>query len=205
MPGLAVVGVDIGAMISLGTKQKGPTVHHLANGQNVPRIFRDNVDGYEINFGLAVRSPRFPLVATGRERVQASAHMGDGFHLDTPEVLPSLQDEVEGIDGAVGLGHHETETRRLVQKSYLTKVAALATYESALPSLFLGRGLLGRSNASGWSAPGSAHGLWKVVLGKKWPCLAAGTWIPRFARDDNWEKKRRKLGSLRQTLSLLLG
>ena len=74
--------------------------------------------------------------------------MGDGFYLDAPEVLSSLHDEIEGMVGAIGLGHHETESDRFVQKGHFAKVAVLAAYEPALPGCFPGRALLGRWNAS---------------------------------------------------------
>ena len=59
------MGVDVGAVVSLGTKQKGQTLLHFAHGQNVPGVFRDDVDGHEINFGLAVSSQPLILISTG--------------------------------------------------------------------------------------------------------------------------------------------
>ena len=50
-------------------------------------------------------------------------YLGGAFYLHAPEILPSLHDEVKGIAGAIGLGHHETEFRRFVQKRYFTKIA----------------------------------------------------------------------------------
>ena len=158
VPGFAVLGVDVAAVVSLGTEQKGYAIRHLAHGQDVPGIFRDNVDGHEINVAPAVSLPSSAHVAINAHGVQAVAHVDGGFYLQTPESLPSLHDEVKGIARAIRLGHHETELRRFVQEGHFAKIAALTALVPAFPVHFQDRDVLGRWNASAWNAPVFAHG-----------------------------------------------
>jgi hypothetical protein len=89
--------------------------------------------------------------------VQATSEVGGGFYLHPQETTPSLHDEVKGIAHAIGLGHHEAERGRFVQKGYLAQITLLTVSPPAFPVRFEDRALLGRWNASAWS-PVFAHG-----------------------------------------------
>jgi hypothetical protein len=148
VPGLAVLGVDVGAVVSLGTKPKQPTVRNLAHRQNVLGFFWKNVDRNEINFVLAVRS-EFPAhVTLHAYGIQAILHIYDGLYLHPPQVLPSLHDEVKRMVCAIRLSYHETEFHRLVQKRHFTKIPVPATRKPASPGSLPGTALLGRWSAS---------------------------------------------------------
>jgi hypothetical protein len=82
--------------------------------------------------------------------------VGDGFYLHPVDVLPSLYEEVKSMHGAVRLGHHEPEFRRLVQKGHLPKIAVPASCQPALPVHFPDKDILRRWSAS--DVPVFAHG-----------------------------------------------
>src|SRR5271169_6128747 len=68
------------------------------------------------------------------------------------------------MDVSVRKRQSKAEANRLMHKSYFAQFAFEARRMSALPRNQLGRPLLGRSNASAWRQPGSAHWSGKTSL-----------------------------------------
>jgi hypothetical protein len=109
--------------------------------------------------------------------IQIIPHVGTRLHLYPLKVLSTLNNEVVAVVVAVRLGHREAKTHGFVHKRYFAEIALLEDFEAMRSPSLPGRAPPARWNASARTALGCAHEL---------------RWKSR-------KKKRRKLGSLRQT------
>ena len=83
----------------------------------------------KINLRLRVRNPDAVQRMADAHVIQITFHTNGRLHLDPPEVFSPFHDEVIAIDVAPRLRHHETKTRRFVQKGCFAKIAALTRSE----------------------------------------------------------------------------
>ena len=119
----------------------------LATGRSLFDWHEDNKPAC-VDLARAVGARLATRVVMNADGVQAASDVGGGFYLHAAEIPPSLHDEVKGMAHAIGLGHHETERGRFVQKGHLAQISLLTVSPSAFPVRFADRALLGRWNAS---------------------------------------------------------
>ena len=143
MPGLAVVSVGVKARVSRGTEEQSPASRYLAHRQNIPSLFRDNVDRYKIDLRLGVSLPHPLGGMVDAQPVQSPHHEPAGFDLHPPEVFSTLHDEVVAMQVPVRQRQREAQACGLVHKSRLAQLALKRIYAPA-PATIPDRALLGR-------------------------------------------------------------
>src|SRR5580704_3111818 len=164
VPGFPVAFVNVPAPISLGTKPKTLMSHHLAHRQNIPGVLRDNVNRYKINLRFGVSVPLTVRVTADSHGIHPPLLDRGSFHLHPPQFRSTLHDEIVSMDVSIGQRQGEAKAYRFMHKSHFAQLAFEAGRMSALPRNHRDRLLLGRSNASAWSEPGSAHWSGKTSL-----------------------------------------
>ena len=92
-----------------------------AHRQDVPGIFRDDVDRDKINLGLGVSRPAVVVVDT--QPVKPPHQASAGFHLYPPQVSSTLQHEVVAMQVSVGQRDSETQAGCFVHKSQFAQLA----------------------------------------------------------------------------------
>ena len=165
-----------------GREEKASAARDHADGQDVPDVFGNQIGDYEIQFGFLVGDGAAVGDALDAELVASVAHASAGFYLDAPDSVSAFEHEVVAMHLPVGLGDDVAEAHGLVDEGDFAEVAAAGDGQAAGAGGLLGAALLGRRRASGWSG---------LVLGID------------FGRMRDWQKKRRKLESLRLISSLL--
>src|SRR5580692_12992540 len=117
MPGFPVALVNVPAPISLGTKPKTLMSHHLAHWQNIPGVFRDNVNRHKINLRFGVTMPLTVRVTADSHGIHPPLLDRSSFHLHTPQFRPTLHDEIVTMDVSIGQRQGEAKAYRLMHKA----------------------------------------------------------------------------------------
>ena len=76
-------------------------------------MFRQDVDGYEIDFGFGVGERPSVGSMVDADQIESVQHVVGGLDLDAPHVAAAVDDEVIALHVSVGQGQGEAEARGL--------------------------------------------------------------------------------------------
>jgi len=84
-PGFAVGVVEAGAGVALAAEEEAGAAAGGKEGNDVPGVLGDDVDGEEVDFGGKVGDGASVDAAVGVDAVEAAQKLGGGFDLDADE------------------------------------------------------------------------------------------------------------------------
>ena len=104
VPGFVVLGVEAAVAAGGGIEGDGEASADFGNGDDVPGVFADDVEGEEVDFesGIGFAAGQG---AAGVDLVEAVASLfAAGFNLNAPEGVAVVDDGIVGAGAAEGVG-----------------------------------------------------------------------------------------------------